>query len=153
MPHSWNMGQILLIPLWRKACWGFLRPKNPTASAGFEPANLGAREAERFNSTLSLVSAPCGGVWLTPRPINKKETFILISQTMNLFNSSTHCWSALLFLYQHLLLMKCTYFVLARKLCLPVSKFYVSVKPQFKIMQYKYYEKSRFMTFWSMKFT
>ena len=28
----------------RKACWGFLSPfKNPTASAGFEPANLGIR--------------------------------------------------------------------------------------------------------------
>ena len=40
MPQSWDMGQILLLPLRRKACWGFLRPKNPTASAGFEPANL-----------------------------------------------------------------------------------------------------------------
>jgi hypothetical protein len=26
-----------------KACWGFYRPKNPTASAGFEPANLGTK--------------------------------------------------------------------------------------------------------------
>ena len=43
IPQSWNMGQILLLPLRRKAYWGFLRPKNPTSSAGFEPANLGAR--------------------------------------------------------------------------------------------------------------
>jgi len=32
-----------LLPLWRKACWGFFRPKNPTALAGFEPANLGTK--------------------------------------------------------------------------------------------------------------
>ena len=37
MPH------ILLLPLRRKACWEFSgRPKNPTASAGFEPANSGS---------------------------------------------------------------------------------------------------------------
>ena len=34
-----DMGPKALIPLLRKACWGFFRPKNPTASAGFEPAN------------------------------------------------------------------------------------------------------------------
>jgi len=38
MPQSWDIGQILLLPLRWKACWGLLRPKNPTASAGFEPA-------------------------------------------------------------------------------------------------------------------
>jgi hypothetical protein len=35
-----DMGQTALLTLRRKACWGFFRPKNPTASAGFEPANL-----------------------------------------------------------------------------------------------------------------
>jgi hypothetical protein len=34
------MGQIILLPLRRKA---FLHEKNPTASAGFEPANSGTR--------------------------------------------------------------------------------------------------------------
>jgi hypothetical protein len=34
-----DMGQTALLPLRRKACWGFFRPKNPMASAGFEPAN------------------------------------------------------------------------------------------------------------------
>jgi hypothetical protein len=35
---------MILLPFRRKACWGFLSPfKNPTASAGFEPANLGIR--------------------------------------------------------------------------------------------------------------
>jgi hypothetical protein len=27
----------------RKVCWGIFRPKNPTASAGCEPANLGTK--------------------------------------------------------------------------------------------------------------
>jgi hypothetical protein len=40
MPQSCDMGQKALLPLRRKACWGFCRPKNPTASAGLEPANL-----------------------------------------------------------------------------------------------------------------
>jgi hypothetical protein len=38
-----DMGQTVLLPLRRKACWGFFRPKNPTASAGFEPANSGTK--------------------------------------------------------------------------------------------------------------
>ena len=43
MPQSWDMGQILLLPLRRKEYWGFSgHPKNPTASAGFEPANSGS---------------------------------------------------------------------------------------------------------------
>jgi len=37
------MGPTALLPLRRKACWGFFRSKNPTASAGFEPANLGTK--------------------------------------------------------------------------------------------------------------
>jgi hypothetical protein len=43
MPQICNMGQTALLPLRRKACCGFFRPKNPTASAGFEPAILGIR--------------------------------------------------------------------------------------------------------------
>ena len=36
-------GQILLLPLRRKAYWGFSgHLKNPKASAGFEPANSGS---------------------------------------------------------------------------------------------------------------
>ena len=42
MPQIYDMGPALL-PLRRKACWGIFRPKNPTASAGFEPANLGTK--------------------------------------------------------------------------------------------------------------
>jgi hypothetical protein len=38
-----DTGQTALLPLRRKVCWGLFRPKNPTASAGFEPANLGTK--------------------------------------------------------------------------------------------------------------
>jgi len=34
---------MALLPLRRKACWRFFRPKNPTALAGFEPTNLGTK--------------------------------------------------------------------------------------------------------------
>jgi hypothetical protein len=37
------MGPTALLPLRRKAYWGFFRPKNPTASAGCKPANLGTK--------------------------------------------------------------------------------------------------------------
>ena len=40
MPQIYDMGPTALLPLRRKACWGFFRPKNPTASAGFEPAYM-----------------------------------------------------------------------------------------------------------------
>ena len=43
MPQIYDMGPTALFPLRRKACWGFFHPKNPTASAGFEPANLGTK--------------------------------------------------------------------------------------------------------------
>jgi hypothetical protein len=37
------MGPTALLPLRRKACWWFFRPKNPTALAGCEPANWGTK--------------------------------------------------------------------------------------------------------------
>ena len=43
MQQIYDMGPTALLPLRRKACWGFFRPKNPTASAEFEPANLGTK--------------------------------------------------------------------------------------------------------------
>jgi hypothetical protein len=46
MPKSCDMGQTALLPLRRKVCWGFFRPKNPTVSAGFEPVNLGTRSKQ-----------------------------------------------------------------------------------------------------------
>ena len=56
MPQSWDMWQILLLPIRRKACWGFLRTKNPTASAGFKPGNLGARGQHANNYSTEAVS-------------------------------------------------------------------------------------------------
>ena len=41
--YIYDMGPTALLPLRRKACLGFFRPKNPTASAGFEAANLGTK--------------------------------------------------------------------------------------------------------------
>ena len=45
MPQIYDTGPTALLPLRRKACWGFFFSplKNPTASAGFEPANLGTK--------------------------------------------------------------------------------------------------------------
>ena len=43
MPQIYDMGPTALLPLRRKACWGFFRAKNPTVSAGFDPANLGTK--------------------------------------------------------------------------------------------------------------
>jgi hypothetical protein len=47
MLQIYNMGPTALLPLRRKACCGFLFAlKNPTASAVFEPANLGTKTTE-----------------------------------------------------------------------------------------------------------
>jgi hypothetical protein len=43
MPQICFMGQMALLPLQRKVCWGFFHLKNPTASVGFEPAILSTR--------------------------------------------------------------------------------------------------------------
>ena len=44
MPQIDDMGPTALLPLRRKACWRFFVDlKNPTASSGFEPANLGTK--------------------------------------------------------------------------------------------------------------
>ena len=43
MPQIYDKGTTALLPVRRKAFWGFFRTKNPTASAGFVPANLGTK--------------------------------------------------------------------------------------------------------------
>jgi len=58
MPQSWDMGQILSLPLRRKACGRFFRcPKNPTTSAGLEPANLGTRGQHANHYTTEAVDS------------------------------------------------------------------------------------------------
>jgi hypothetical protein len=62
MPQSCDMGPTALLRLRRMARWGFFfRPKNPAASAGFEPANLGttdqrANHRSRLNGELTVIS-------------------------------------------------------------------------------------------------
>jgi hypothetical protein len=58
MPQIYDMGQTALLSLRRKACREFFRPKNPTASAGFVPANLGTRgQHANFISLLKVFIA------------------------------------------------------------------------------------------------
>jgi hypothetical protein len=52
MPQMCNMGQTALLP-------GFFRPKNPTASAGFEPSILGTRGQHANHQTTE--TAPTSG--------------------------------------------------------------------------------------------
>ena len=56
MSQIYDMGPTVLLPLRRKARWGFFRPKIPTASAGFEPANLGTKGQHATPRTPKLVT-------------------------------------------------------------------------------------------------
>ena len=73
MPQIYDMGPTALLPLQMKARWGFFRPKNLTASAGFEPVNLGTK-----------------GQHASPRPPKPPYvyiymyTYIYIHNTMNI---------------------------------------------------------------------
>jgi hypothetical protein len=42
--YTLHLGPTALLPLRRKACWGFFHPKNPTALAECKPANLGTKD-------------------------------------------------------------------------------------------------------------
>jgi hypothetical protein len=71
MPYSYDMGPTALLPLRRKACWGFFCPKNPTASAGCEPANLStkgqhatSRPPKSLTSLLTYLITPWSRVLL-----------------------------------------------------------------------------------------
>jgi len=43
MPQIYDMGLTALLPSEGRRAEDFFRPKNPTASAGLEPANLGTK--------------------------------------------------------------------------------------------------------------
>jgi hypothetical protein len=49
------LGPMALLSLRRKACWGIFHPKNPTALAEFEPANLGTRGQHANHQTTEAV--------------------------------------------------------------------------------------------------
>jgi hypothetical protein len=64
------MGPTALLPLRRKTCGGFFRPKNPTASTGCEPANLGtkdqhatSRQPQVIGCTLRCIYRYAGNWW------------------------------------------------------------------------------------------
>jgi hypothetical protein len=69
------VGQTALLPLRRKAWWGFFRPKNPTASPWFEPANLGTKGQH-------AISRP-------PKPLLVIWLWIEISGYADFFGSAT----------------------------------------------------------------
>ena len=75
------MGPTALLPLRRKACWGFFHPKNPTASARCETANLGTKGQH-------ATSRP-------PKPLNKlhgtadKKTGTITFRTSNILIGCT----------------------------------------------------------------
>jgi len=83
MPQIYDMGPTALLPLRRKACWGFFRPKNPTA--GFEPANLGTKDQHASprplkpirNSKEQLDKDLCGCCWLWEDSEGEDEAFCL----------------------------------------------------------------------------
>jgi hypothetical protein len=77
-----DMGQTALLPLRRKVCWGSFRLKNPTASAGFEPANLDTKGQH----ATSRPPKPLVG-WLEARIIY----IVLVKQMVfGLFNMCLH---------------------------------------------------------------
>jgi hypothetical protein len=58
------MEQTALLPFRRKACCGFFRLKNPTASAGFEPVMLGTRGQHAKHRTPKPLGAGVSGeIW------------------------------------------------------------------------------------------
>jgi hypothetical protein len=76
MPHICDMRQRALLPLRRKACWGFFRPKNPTALAGFEPTILGTRGQQTWKAVGRVVDGCCQAqcAWQRP-PTTRPTTF------------------------------------------------------------------------------
>jgi hypothetical protein len=56
-PQIYEMGQMTLLPIRRKSCYGFLSLlKIPSSSAGFEPANLGSNDNHATTRKLKVTS-------------------------------------------------------------------------------------------------
>ena len=60
VPQIYDMGTTALIPLRRKACWGFFHPKTPTVSVEFEPTILGTKGQ---HATHRPPKSPCTYYW------------------------------------------------------------------------------------------
>ena len=68
MPQIYDMAPTALLPSEGRRAEDFFTPKNPTASAGFEPANLGTK-----------------GQHATPRPPKKKFRYQKTDHTTKCF--------------------------------------------------------------------
>jgi hypothetical protein len=71
MPQICDMGQTALLHLRRK---DFIAPKNPTASAGFEPANLGTKGQHATSRPPKPIH-----IYTYIYRVNKKHSLILSS--------------------------------------------------------------------------
>jgi hypothetical protein len=69
---TWD--KTALLPLRRKACCGFFRPKNSTALAGFEPTILGTRGQHANHNTTEVTS-------MKMKQIERSETLAFKLQT------------------------------------------------------------------------
>jgi len=91
------MGTTVLLPLRRKAYWGFFRPKNPTALAGCEDANLGTKGQHATSRPPKPLNAETN--YTIYGAIRVQSTFLrekifshfLIESSFLQFASSAHC--------------------------------------------------------------
>jgi len=93
MPQICYIGPTALLPLWRKACWGFFRPKNPTASARCEPANLGTKGQHATSRPPKPLGHDgyCDGV-LIPSAWNYFDKLFRVPYLWNLFMGGLTAW-------------------------------------------------------------
>jgi hypothetical protein len=93
MPQICDLGPIILLPFRTKACWGFLSPfKIPTASAGFEPLNLGIR-GQHATSAPPKPLAQHFNHYATPGPAVGEVLFILRLLCMCRWHSDSRSYS------------------------------------------------------------
>jgi len=72
------MGPTALLPLWRKACCGFFRPKNPVASARCEPANLGTKGQHAASRPPKPLTVPIIYDWIICSVLELLLTWIFL---------------------------------------------------------------------------
>jgi hypothetical protein len=94
VPQICNVGLRALPLIRRKAGWGLFRPKNPTTSAGFAPANLGIRSQHAICYTTEASTAlpcfSCTNIW--PTLYRSSEAIRLpCFVTVILAHRPTHC--------------------------------------------------------------
>ena len=63
MPQSWDMGQFLLLPLWRKTCWGFYVRKIQRLRPGLNPQTWVPDHRSRLVRHQIVSEGDGGGGW------------------------------------------------------------------------------------------